>query len=300
TSFVNGPMQAYLPDVFAPEQLSKVNSVFQSYRSLATVIGPAIGGVILATGDVTWAFVIDALSFVASALLLLPLPVIGPDGESEALTARSLYRDIGEGLRYIAGSGLHRFLLMFFIPAAGIYCLSGGLMMPYAEQLLAGQHGLTGATALSLLYSTMGLGGFIGSFFIPWLMGRIGALRTLLLGAAMCVVEMLIMGALPVVSLVLSVLLITASSLPLLLVPLFTLIQANTDAAFTGRAMGALDTLMLATVSVSFGLGGILADQIGLQEVFLAAGAAMLVLTLVIPQTQSYRSLRGTETDTNL
>jgi DHA3 family macrolide efflux protein-like MFS transporter len=291
SAFVNGPLQACLPEFFTPGQLPKVNSVLQSYRSLAMLIGPAAGGVILGIGDIIWAFVIDALSYLVSGLLLFGLPITRPEATTERLSIRSLYRDILEGLIYIRSSNLHRFLMIFFVSLAGIYCLSGGLVMPYAEQLLAGQYGISGSTALSLLYATMGLGGFIGSFFIPWVMRRIGAIRALVLGAALCVVELLVMGTFPRIAVILAVLVFTASSLPLLMVPLFTLIQSHTEPTFMGRAMGALDTVTLATLSVSFGMGGLMADLVGLQNTFLVAGLMMLLLTLLVPQTSNYRDL---------
>ncbi len=256
------------------------------------LVGPAVGGVILASGHVGLAFVTDSATFVVSALLLLALPSLPPLLQKGALTAQGLYQDVGEGLRYVAGSPLHRFLLGFFVPLCGIYCLSGGLMMPYADEILAGQRGITGSTALSALYAVMGLGGFLGSFLIPAVMRRFGALRALVLGAAMCAIELAVFGAVPRIEVVLAVLIVTSSSLPLLLVPLFTLLQQRTAPEFTGRAISALDTVVLATVSLAFSVGGVLADQLGLEATFLVSAVGMAALTILVPRTAGFRALQ--------
>lgn len=294
-SFVNGPMQAYLPDVFESHRLPAVNSAFQSGRSLATLVGPAIGGVILATGRVEIAFVVDSMSFVLSGLLLLLLPSIQPKLQKGAVTLGALHRDMLEGFRYVAGSPMHRFLLLFFIPLCGLYCLTGGLIMPYADQLLAGQHGVTGSTALSAIYAVIGFGGFVGSFFIPSVMRRLGPLRAMIVGAVLSVAELLVFGAVPVLGVLLAVLVVTASSFPLLLVPLFTLMQQHTPEEFAGRAMGAMDTLLLATISLAFGIGGVLADRIGLQPMFIASAVAVALLTVAVLNGRGYRALRRLE-----
>jgi MFS family permease len=99
------------------------------------------------------------------------------------------------------------------------------------------------------------------------------------------------MASIPVLGVVVAVLLVTASSMPMLLIPLATVLQQRTERELRGRVMGALDTVLLATLSLSFGIGGVLAETIGLLVTFAASAFAMLVLTAVIPRLPSYRRL---------
>ena len=77
-SFDGGPFRAYLPEIFPKEKLAKVNASVSSIQSLTMLIGPALGGLILAAGTVTTAFLIDAATFFVSAGMMWFLPTTLP------------------------------------------------------------------------------------------------------------------------------------------------------------------------------------------------------------------------------
>ncbi|HET7030290.1 MAG TPA: MFS transporter, partial [Candidatus Limnocylindrales bacterium] len=75
SSFFYPAMGAYVPALAHDErQLGPANSVWSSLQNVSFIIGPAIGGIVLALGDVTSAFVINALTFVVIAVILWTLP----------------------------------------------------------------------------------------------------------------------------------------------------------------------------------------------------------------------------------
>ena len=289
-SFSGGPLQAALPELFGPDELSEVNAALQGNRSLTMVLGPAVGGLFLGADLPEWNFIIDAINSLVVAGLFALLPPVTTRLSDGVVTVRQIMSDIRSGFSYMANSTIHRFLLKFFVSLIGIYCLSGGLIMPFCEDILGKANGIRGNTALAVLQTVMGAGSFLGSFLIAPLMARIGELRTLMLGAALCVAELFAMGIFTNIHVLSAVLVVTASSMPMLMVPLFTLMQERSKPQFIGRAMGALDTLVLAAVSLAFGMGGILADWIGLLPTFLATGTAMLLVVITLPFLHDYRA----------
>src|SRR3954447_7738073 len=75
-----------LPSLIPEEDLAAANAVSGGLESLALVVGPAIGGLLLVIGSPTTAFVINAVTFATSALCILqvsrgPQPTSGDADE---------------------------------------------------------------------------------------------------------------------------------------------------------------------------------------------------------------------------
>lgn len=293
--FDGGPFKAYLPEIFPKDKLPKVNAAVSSVQSLTMLIGPGLGGIILAAGNVTMAFLCDAVTFFISASLMILLPSTLPRMVEGSVKVRAVFQDIKSGVFYIFHSPLHRFLMVFFVSLFGIYCLCSGLIMPLCEKILSVHNHIKGSTALAIVQATYGLGGFISGFFIPIFMKKFGYLRTLVFGAFLCVAELLVFGYISNIYVLAVISTFTAVSGPMLMVPLFTFMQEKTEPRFMGRAMGALDTLILAVISVSFGLGGMLGDILGIIQVFIISGFAVLGFTLIVPFLPIYKTVQQME-----
>jgi DHA3 family macrolide efflux protein-like MFS transporter len=291
-TFDSGPFRAYLPEIFPEDRLSKVNAAVSSVQSLTMVVGPALGGIIIVAGKVGLAFLIDAATFFAAALLMCFLPLTLPRMAEGSIKVRAIFRDIKAGVGYLVESPSHRFIILFFVCLFGIYCFAGGLITPLCEKDLSVSNHIEGSMALGIILAIFGLGGFIGGFFIPHVIRKFGCVRTLVFGAFLCAVELFAFGYIADIFFLAAIILFTASSGPMLMVPLFTFIQEKTKPRFIGRAMGALDTAVLSVISLSFVFGGVLAGAIGVINVFKITGAAILVLTAATTLLPIYKKLR--------
>jgi MFS family permease len=91
SSFFYPAMGAYVPALARDErQLGPANSAWSSLQNVSFIIGPAIGGVVLALGDVATAFILNAASFVVIALILWRLPPAPPVHHGSAPTAEPI------------------------------------------------------------------------------------------------------------------------------------------------------------------------------------------------------------------
>ena len=73
--FFRPSMGAYMPSLVRNEtELGPANSVFATLGEITFIIGPAISGLIIATTDLGWAFVINAATFLAPVIVLWTLP----------------------------------------------------------------------------------------------------------------------------------------------------------------------------------------------------------------------------------
>ena len=118
-SFFEPARNAVIPNISAPGEVLVANTLSSATWSVNLMIGAGVGGVVAAFLGRNAAFVLNALSFLTSAILIGGMKFIEPHAEvSPPLRARDLvdFSPVLEGIRYIRG---HRVLLPAVFAKAG-------------------------------------------------------------------------------------------------------------------------------------------------------------------------------------
>jgi MFS family permease len=149
---------AIVPELLRGDQLVQANALEASVRPLAArMLGPALGGLVIASAGTHVAFSIDAATFAFSSACLLamrPRPSARPGAERPTLAA-----DIVEGFRYTRSQPwLWATLLM---AAFAVLCFVGPqeVVLP----IYAREHLRAGARGYGFLIAVMGAGGIAGA-----------------------------------------------------------------------------------------------------------------------------------------
>jgi MFS family permease len=151
-----------LPRLVRRELLPAANSLGQISQNTALTGGPLLAGLIVGTLGFSYAYAIDALSFVAILYALVRLPPAPPEGEVH----RAGVKSVAEGLRYL---GPRKNLLMTFL--VDINAMVFGMPRALFPALAIGTfHG--GAGTAGLLYAAPPVGALIGAGLSGW-SGRI-------------------------------------------------------------------------------------------------------------------------------
>ncbi|MGC8779794.1 MAG: MFS transporter, partial [Anaerolineae bacterium] len=113
--------------------------------NLARVVGPAIGGLILAVVGPAWCFALNGLSFVA---VLIALAGMRLNETAQPVRTRHFTAEIAEGLSYVWKSEIVR-PLVALVAVTSIFGFSYSVLMPaYAVDVLGvGEAGLGALTA---------------------------------------------------------------------------------------------------------------------------------------------------------
>jgi MFS family permease len=163
---------AYLPAMFAKDDLVGANSVLQGSESAVQIAGPALGGALVAAVTAVAGLIVDALTFVVSAISLLLIR--RPERRPAPLPRRSIGREIAEGARWLAREPLLRSLTLH--GAAGNVALTGyGAIIVV---FLVRDIGVSTAT-VGLLLATSGVGGVAAATATSVLVRRFGSARTM-------------------------------------------------------------------------------------------------------------------------
>lgn len=280
---VSGPATlALIPRLVAADDITPAMALFQVSSRLANVVGPALGGVLLATGGIGTVVVADAATYLFSAAMMLTLPRAAGVPAQIASTATGVWRQWLEGLAVVRRAPL---LAAVFLAGAGIGIADGLInasIVVYVRDVVGAS-----SFGFGLMLMSVGAGAILSAIALGrWGAGRERALiRLAPVGLAVTLLGLSVAQGFVVV-LVLSFALgfpgmawgVGVNSLLAQMVP---------DGA-RGRVFGAWTTLLALSVMVGLAIASLSLDAVGARVTFLAAGlvdaAAATILFLALPR----------------
>jgi MFS family permease len=176
--FFDPAQESVLPEVASEEELAAANSLMAISSFGATAIGFAASGLIASAADISWAFYLDAISFVfsASCIFLISIKPIQAEGETNAAM---VLKNLKVGVRQLFDTPILRSLFMTSIPTLVAFGLSNALLLPFALRALKAtefeyglQEGLTslgfvaGSLLMASIFDRMREGAWIAVGFI--------------------------------------------------------------------------------------------------------------------------------------
>jgi MFS family permease len=270
---------AIMPTLVDAEQLPAANAISSAMVQGGSLIGPAVGGALVATtGASTAAFAVDAASFAISALTLAfirPVPAV----PAEEVTQE----DSGGVIAYLRRSRAMQVILVVVIAAN-----------------LAG--GATGEVALpSLAHASWGAGGYgavLACFAAGAVLGTLGAARTgglarpaffagavfVVEAVAICLVPYLGGEAGAAVAMFMS-----GATNGLGNTTFLTVAQRQVPPAMLGRVMSVVMLGAFGTFPLSVAVAGVLVKHIGPAPLFPIAGALVGVSMLAGLASREFR-----------
>lgn len=171
-------------------ELVTANALSGMNRQLARIVGPAIGGAAVAFGGLVAVAVVDAVSFIVAAGLILlirtdrgratqAMTAGAQSVEAAAISAWSRLRhEWQEGLAFVARQPVLRALLVFYVITRVGEGLVGTLFVPWATDALH-----TDATGYGWILSAQAIGGLGGALVVGRLGSRVDPLRLLVAAA---------------------------------------------------------------------------------------------------------------------
>jgi MFS family permease len=297
--FFDPAYASVLPEIASDEELAAANSMVTISSIGAQAIGFAAAGFIASRLDITWAFYIDAISFVFSAacVLLIRVAPLKVEGETNI---PAIMRNLRTGAKIIVDTPSLRSLFLIYVPVFVIYGLNNALLLPFARRALHATEFEYG-----LIEGVTTVGFVLGSFAMASLADRLREgqwIAISFIGMAMTGIVYSLLSSVPLAIMVgtLAAFLNSPSVIGRQL-----LIQRNTPREARGRVSSAFfvtrDTMFLLGMA-SAGLADVVDVRVlffGNAVVFLIVGSLALILPgLGQPAAEwrrAIRLLRGAE-----
>jgi MFS family permease len=262
--------QSFVVDMIEDRaHLSNAIALNSSMVNGSRIIGPSIGGVLIALFGEGWCFMVDAISYLAVIASLLAMHV---DRQPRRRAETSALHEFRDGLRYVADSPpiWSALLLLAIVATMGMpYTV---LMPAIASRVLHG-----GPHTLGFLMTAAGLGALVGALYLASRrtvlgLGRVMVLATLTFGASLIAFSLsrrlwLSLLVLPLVGG--GMMIETAST--------NTVIQTIVDERLRGRVMAFYTMAFMGTAPIGSLLAGALAARIGSAWTIFAGGVACLI-----------------------
>jgi MFS family permease len=270
TGFFRPAVYAGIPNLVPDAELPRANALLQGIENLSWAVGPLVGGVLTAAAGPSAAYTINAASFLVSILLVVRIPPRLL--QSERALSRGHWRDLRDGFSATLRSPSMRAVLV----AWGIASLATGAAN-VAEIFLAQHTFSAGDLGYGLLYSAMGAGLVLGSFFSAAVLARSGVARTY--GASLTLMAMGYVGAAlsPNVWVAALCVLFSGAGNGTAIACNALLVQRGTFDLMRGRALTFVMSITFVLVGVGNGIGGLLLDRMSPRWIWAGCGLGLLV-----------------------
>jgi MFS family permease len=274
TGFFRPAVYAGLPNLVEDSELPSANALVQSIEAMTTIVGPLIGGVLVAASGPDAAYWINAATFLFSAALLVRIPA-GLLQAARATTAGH-WRDLKAGFSLILGS---RALLTVLV--AWNVGMLGNAGVNVAEIKLAKDSFDAGDFGFGLLVGSAGLGVALGSLSAGTWVERGGSSRVYAAGLALMAIGIGAAAAAPNVWVAVPAVIVSGAGNGIALVCNALFVQRGAPDVMRGRVF----TVLMSSNYLVFLLGmlaaGPLTDEFGARWVWAtsAAIAALAALT---------------------
>ncbi|HVU69853.1 MAG TPA: MFS transporter [Ktedonobacteraceae bacterium] len=159
--------QAFVVEMVGREDLPNAVALNSSIFNLARIVGPGMGGLIIALTGVNTLFLINATSFIAvlSSLALIRNSELHAMSRNPALqgTAVKTRQSLAEGIAYIRRSPAVM-LIILVVGTVSLFGLNFNVSLPlFATEVLK-----VGAIGYGFLSSAIGVGALLSALWIAW------------------------------------------------------------------------------------------------------------------------------------
>jgi MFS family permease len=273
----------------------EANSRLSATRSISFIAGPAAGGVLIQLLTAPVAVLVDAVTFLVSAVFLGRIPVNEQPQDHDGLDTMSVLRRARDGLRFVLHHPVLRASLGCATTVNFFTFMSGALLVLYASRSLELASGLIG-----LAFGVGAVGGLLGALLAPAVSRRIGVGHTIVIGAILFPAPIALaalaggpvwarLGALAGAELLSSI------GVMLFDVPLNSLQTSVIPDGLRSRVAGAFTAVNYGIRPLGAVVGGALGTSLGLRPTLLiaAAGGTLSFLWLLPSPIPGFRSLGG-------
>ena len=262
------------------EDLANAIALNSSMVNAARLLGPSIGGVVIAAVGEGWCFMIDAVSYIAVIASLLAMTitarVIQPTKDA------NVFQQLREGWSYAAHFAPIRNVLLLLALVSLVGMPYTVLMPVFANDALHG-----GPNTLGLLMAASGVGALVGALFLAARKTVLGLGKFIPLMAGAFGAGLIAFSFTRVLWLSLALMVVTGLGFMVQMAVSNTVLQTIVDEDKRGRVMSFYTMAFMGTAPFGSLLAGSVADRIGTPHTLLCGGIGCILGALWFATTLS-------------
>ena len=233
------------------------------------IVGPSIGGVIIAAVGEAWCFAIDAVSYVAVIASLLMMRV---ERKRRAGRETGAMEELRAGLAYVTSSRPIRSALTLLAIVSTMGMPYTVLMPAVARKELHG-----GPHTLGFLMTASGLGALAGALYLASRRSVLGLGRAMVFATAAFGAGLVAFSLSRTLWLSLALLPVVGAGFMVQMASTNTILQTIVEEELRGRVMAFYTMAFLGTAPIGSLLAGVLAERVGEPATIMVGGVACLL-----------------------
>jgi MFS family permease len=276
---------AAIPNLVDDEDLGWANGLISIGRNAGILVGPLLGGLLVAFVGAGWVFVANAVSFVISAALVASVRATfgGRSASGGRADRASEHQGFRAGFRFLVREPVLRTL------AGAWMAMVLGLGMTMVADVPLVKLFDTGSWGYGVLISCWGAGSIVGSVMGRRLNARNEA-PWFAAGTGLVALTSVVIGLSPWFALILAAALAMGFGDAASLIAQQGILQRRTPDEVRSRVAGAFDSVVHVGLALSYGIGGVAVTALGPRRVYLLGGvAASLAVWVALPAVRRAR-----------
>jgi MFS family permease len=258
----------------SPEELVATNVASSTFEGIGTLVGPALGGLLVAYASTAWGFAVPALIFATAALSVSG--IAAPQALRREVVHLGLADTFLGGLGALVRHPRAGLVVALFWAQIIVRGLLNVLLVVAAVELLG-----LGEQGVGYLNSAMGAGGFVGVLATVTMVGRRRMALPFAIGLVLWGTPILLIGVVPVAGAALLFLAILGLGNAVLDIAGFTIMQRNVPNAVRGRVFGVLESGVMLGTGIGSGLAPLLLAAFDIRGALIATGLILPTLALL-------------------
>jgi MFS family permease len=264
--------QAFVAELVDKEALLNAVALNSAIFNGARVIGPAVGGLLIAALGLSLNFFLNAASFLA---VILGLMLIRPRPITVRENRGTILQNVGEGLRFIRATPTV-FTILALVGVASLFAFNFTTLIPLVASFVL--H--VGSDGFGFLMAAMGAGSLVSAIGLAFFNRRDLARRLIYGGVFVFTLTEVLLGFSHSYGLSIALLLIIGVSSTLFTTTANTMVLSGTPSHLQGRVMSVYSLMFLGMTPFGSFLSGLVAQRAGTSVALILGGAITFVFAL--------------------
>jgi len=291
-SFNSVALSSAVPNIVSKNKVVDLNSTTQSASSLARITAPFIGGIIIASVDMTLFLLINGISFLIAAWLesgIAFITDVSRDDKSIKKKKISFFADFSEGWDYCKSNRIIYILILFMIVMNFLFHFAYTVPVPLIINTTLSMN----STQFGVIQALTSGGAFFTSAVLMSRLKKVKINKLLVLSITGMSIILITVGATTLLSqrltneIIVYIIFIILNflfggTIVVSNISIMTLLQIKAEEAFRGRVMGISNMTRCIISPLAVLLAGIIIDRIDSYIVPLVGGSALLLSVIVL------------------
>jgi DHA3 family macrolide efflux protein-like MFS transporter len=261
---------ALFPQLVPQEKLTRVQGINQTLNSVLMLLSPAVGGVVLGSMGIFWAFMLDVIT---ASLAIGVISFINIEKVPRPAEAASVLTELRQGITYALNHKLLKLVLIFF-GVSFFLTTPAAVLTPLLVERSFGSD-VWRLTANEMVWT---IGSLLGGAFVSLR----GEFKDKIYTTAVCLVAFgvtfALLGIARNFAIYLLIMGIAGFFMPIIATAQTVLIQENVEAAMMGRMFSLVQIVAGSAMPVAILFFGPLADIVSIGSILLVSGALLAVV----------------------